>query len=151
MSTRNELPGVESPGKDLCMVRKNRAQAKFCNLQSIFSPRHACMHKPLPIMRHPTYLHTYMRHIAILSGHPMHQIVLGKPGNTRIDIRGHAQENSSQNGVSSLRRSPGPWDNGSTSETLWSVLHMAWRILVPSGIWGGFTLQTGKKLNKKSR
>lgn len=48
--------------------RKNCARANSCNLQSIFSPRHACMHKLLPIMRHPAHLHTCMRRVVTLSG-----------------------------------------------------------------------------------
>lgn len=118
MTMRNEIR--ESKAREnTCSIyawcawsRKNCARANFCNLQSIFSPRHACMHKQLPIMRHPTYLHTYMRRVVTLSGsRTCIKNVLEAPGNTRIGIRDHAQEILSQNAVSSLRRRPGPWLN----------------------------------------
>lgn len=118
MTMRNEIR--ESKAREnTCSIyawcawsRKNCARANFCNLQSIFSPRHACMHKKLPIMRHPTYLHTYMRRVVTLSGsRTCIKNVLEAPGNARIGIRDHAQEILSQNAVSSLRRRPGPWLN----------------------------------------
>lgn len=115
MSTRNELPGVESPGKDLtlCMVwhgpgRTVLKRNSAISNQSSPQDMHACTSH---------YQSCDTRHICILICDTLlpcqailctRTIVLGKPGNTRIDIRGHARENSSQNGVSSLRRSPGP-------------------------------------------